>query len=98
MKAEAKHTPGPWQVVPAAKAEHPWVVGDAEGGSIASCEPMGPWMSAAEATANARLIAAAPEILAALKSLVGEWPPDEQVKLGDRIKQAQAAIFKAEGR
>lgn len=59
-------TPGPWQVVPEGQAEHRWVVGDHEGGSVASCEPMGPWMSYAEADSNARLIAAAPDLLAAL--------------------------------
>lgn len=66
--SEAKHTPGPWAVVPADKAEHRWIVGDAEGGSIASCEPMGPWMSAEEADANARLISAAPECLSVAKN------------------------------
>jgi hypothetical protein len=61
------HTPGPWQVLPPGKAQSPWIVADIEGGSIADCEPCGPWMPDQVATANARLIAAAPELLDALK-------------------------------
>lgn len=67
----ATHTPGPWQVVPEDKAESPWIVGTRDGGSIASCEPVGPWMSEQEASANARLIATAPELLEALKAVSG---------------------------
>ncbi len=63
------HTPGPWQVVPADQAVTPWIVGDKDGGSIADCSPPGPWMKKAQAAANARLIAAAPVMLAALKEL-----------------------------
>jgi hypothetical protein len=88
----SKCTPGPWQVVPADKAEHSWVVGDAEGGSIASCEPMGPWMSHAEASANANLIAAAPDMLAVLK-LVKRFA-DYEDNIGIPL---DAAIKKAEG-
>jgi hypothetical protein len=67
----SEHTPGPWQIVPKQQAQSEWIVGDAEGGSIADCEPPGPWMSADEAAANARLIAAAPDLLAAAASLIG---------------------------
>jgi hypothetical protein len=63
----SEHTPGPWEVVPEDRAESRWVIGDEEGGSIASCEPAGPWITLAQADANARLISAAPELLAALK-------------------------------
>lgn len=61
-----KHTSGPWVIMPEARAASRWVIGDAEGGSIGECAPPGPWMPEAEADANARLIAAAPELLAAL--------------------------------
>ena len=64
------HTPGPWQVMPSDKAQSPWIVGDAEGGSVADCEPPGPWMSASEADANVRLVAAAPDLLTELKAML----------------------------
>lgn len=61
-----KHTPGPWVVVPTSKATHRWVVGMPDGTSLASCEPMGPWITNEAADANARLMAAAPDLLRAL--------------------------------
>lgn len=63
------HTPGPWQVIPAAKAQSRFIVGDKNGGSVADCEPCGPWMTCEEADANARLIAAAPMLVEALQEL-----------------------------
>lgn len=65
--ADAVHidwTEGPWIVVPADKAEHPWVIGAEDGTSLATCEPMGPWISPQEADEIARLIASAPELKA----------------------------------
>lgn len=85
--------------MPEGKAEHPWVVGDAEGGSVASCEPMGPWMSGAEATANAHIIAAAPETYAALLGLTmlcaGRLPTEDLN--GPEMNAAAAALRKARG-
>lgn len=83
----AEHTPRPWQVIPEAEAQSRWIVGDAAGGSIADCEPPGPWMSRTEADANARLIAAAPDLLAAIiNSDDAHWTP-----------AMRAAIAKATG-
>jgi len=56
----------------------------------------GPQFGARQAEANARLIAAAPDMLAALKSLVGQ--SGEGVKFSDRMNAALDAIAKAEGR
>lgn len=50
------HTPTPWRLVPLNKAMSPFIVGDREGGSIADCEPPGPWMISEEAVANAVFI------------------------------------------
>lgn len=89
------HTPGPWQVVPPERAIHPWIVGDHECGSVADCEPPGPWMSFEEAAANARLCAAAPDLLAACKEarfrLFGTGPSAQPLSY-----QLDAAIARAE--
>jgi hypothetical protein len=58
-----------------------------------------------EAEANARLIAAAPELLAALKALIIDWDAiDSDAQVPEEIndnahwKAARAAIAKVEGR
>jgi hypothetical protein len=95
------HTPGPWQVVSAGTSQSRWIVGDREGGSIADCEPPGPWMSDGEADANAQLIAAAPDLVEALKACVIETVDYMTInELGDpeqqhNVKQARAALAKA---
>ncbi len=66
----SRFTPGPWRVIPADKAQSQWIVGDRDGGSIADCEPPGPWISEETADANTRLIAAAPDLLAALIAIL----------------------------
>lgn len=99
------HTPGPWQVVPPERAMHYWVVGDSDCGSIADCSPPGPWMSFEEAAANARLCAAAPDLLATLKlilPLAKGYAPEGQSKqarstCNDWIAAAVAAVERAEG-
>jgi hypothetical protein len=68
--AKTAHTPGPWHVVPPTRAEHRWVIGTRDESSVASCEPIGPWVSNEEADANARLIAAAPDMADALPELL----------------------------
>lgn len=90
------HTEGPWRVMPPDRAQSGWIVGDAEGGSIADCEPPGPWMPGEEADANALLIAAAPDLLAALIMIT-----DQLERIGDNrkdavfIEAARTAIAKA---
>ena len=66
-----QHTPGPWE------ANH---AGRKENGAAARIEHRGSILayivnanSESEYEANARLIAAAPELLAALREVVGEW-------------------------
>jgi hypothetical protein len=52
-----------------------------------------------EAQANLRLIAAAPDLLAALGKLVERWDADEIGQIdGEFIDDARAAIAKAEGK
>jgi len=86
--AKAPHTPGPWHVL---RND----VVDARSCHIASAQfnPAGRANSTEQMPANARLIAAAPDLLAALQKIAtgGHW-------LGECIRTAQAAIAKAEGR
>lgn len=70
MKTTATHTPGPWRTGDLAvtifgpKSDHPAPV------TIAHLATPGPRLSVSEQKANARLIAAAPEMLAALESII----------------------------
>ena len=81
----SKHTPGPWRSPrePNGKG-HGWQAGPAWLGTEAYSE---------ETAANARLIAAAPELLESLKLLMA----DERIGGPDGAK-ARAAIDKAEGK
>jgi len=96
-RAECSHTPAPWQVR-AWSCHAPTTVGiestDRPGwfDVVAECSGVGARFTR-EQDANARLIAAAPELLQALK---------EMVAISDRKHDAwdaaHAAIAKAEGR
>ena len=93
----AKHTPGPWEydygIVPPdgpEKYSDIYVIGDDREPIIIAefnnCIP--------EGLANARLIAAAPDLLAVLKHAV-HW--HDQLRATD-VKRMEDAIAKAEGR
>jgi hypothetical protein len=108
---ETNHTPGPWEIMadPINKGFHEyhdnrWIAtGDAQ---LEMCEyNENDWtlrkgrlicmMRDGQTKENAQLIAAAPELLAALKALIFQ----EEMNMGDcGIRdQARAAIAKAEG-
>lgn len=99
--SNTKHAPGPWRIIPANQAIHQWVIGDKEGYSIADCEPSGPVWNLDEADANARLIAAAPDLFEALRSCLAEmeaWELDPEMDTAaEPIRLARAAIAKATG-
>lgn len=109
----AKHTPGPWVGIdPKTKKfrNSPWTVDN----ETASCTVAAPikakrktvalvvtddWYAKDELHANAHLIAAAPELLEALKDMLHVMEQHEQLSgcdcsIGD---QARAAIAKATG-
>ena len=98
--SEAKHTPGPWEASgnlvrsPMHQPE-----GLPRGVQIVECRDGYFLPHTEEAKANARLIAAAPELLEALERLADAYerlkPPG--YPLSDREKQARAAIAKATG-
>ena len=90
----AKYTPGPWCV----NGHSPIggiLVSTANGVDICICD--GP-NGSGKAEANARLIAAAPDMLAALESAcdaVRPFAADDAKDLPAWVKQARAAIAKA---
>ena len=94
------HTPGPWRV---GRKLSNCVVVTAEGKDIGTVS-INKYTDNAINEANARLIATAPELLAALKTLVGllDVQADEMEEAGIAIlperEAARAIIDKAEGR
>ena len=62
------HTPGPWTVK--GRKMEARIYGNVEGGPVAVVPYVTEWASNQYDEANARLIAAAPELLAALQTLV----------------------------
>lgn len=90
----AEHTPGPWEAI------EDTVRARGSQRAIADC---GTWHVGTQDKANARLIAAAPDLLDALKAAV-EWIDPDEPDLVNReecaadLEKARAAIAKAEGR
>ena len=106
---ESKHTPGPWTAHTDVVGTNPDILVDAIGHGIIADIGGG---SIEERQANANLIAAAPELLAALKEYVATIPAfrskpvgapgsaarNEQGALIALEDRAKAVIAKAEGR
>ena len=91
----SKHTPGPWTVTG-------WCAGDSVGWSVGlgADQRISVHAESEESGANARLIAAAPDLLEALKVMVASaFPhPVEHPAMTAAWKVAEAAIEKAEGK
>ena len=87
-----KHTPGPWLAVSNRSNTAFSCIAYPDGYTLATCNnvSVGDW------EANARLIAAAPELLEVLKAFPGFI--DDATIGDDWIERAWAAIAKAEGR
>jgi len=100
MKENAKHTPGPWGVIENSdqadmivsickeKIDGPRIVVDPDSGIMGR--------DVAQAIANACLIAAAPELLAACKYALSKLPLDRKGE--DTYLRLAEAVNKAEGR
>lgn len=99
---EPKHTPGPWYIGPNKTQvydknvwyDENWIRYGETPNMIIDIEPANP--------ANARLIAAAPELLEALQNIVGIYNDSDRWTQGDEpepveIQAARAAIAKATG-
>lgn len=98
----SEHTPGPWSVEDH-HAEGWLSVGGPDNSVDLICDLLG-WQVAegqttplAVAMANARLIAAAPDLLAALKMVAATVEAGEELTWGQR-QQVLGAIGRAEGR
>lgn len=99
------HTPGPWKAARASNREndenHWLVTADSphvDGGIQTVASINGPW-KAGNYAANARLIAAAPELLAALQAILArvDRPGGTIASIrGEDIAQARSAIAKAQ--
>lgn len=110
MSAEAKYTPGPWVRDTSQGADWGWIR-DAEGHMVAVCgipegeDSLANRRNGTDPTeANANLIAAAPDLLAALKTMHALMANGcgELARLPytwrEEFEAAEAAIAKAEGR
>ena len=88
-----QHTPAPWAI-----SIYSGII-DGRGCRVAQAEPM-PGQDKDEQTANAQLIAAAPELLAALQACIARMEDLQNVTnypLAWPRVQAEAAITKAKG-
>lgn len=94
--SESKHTPGPWLVQMEWQGEPVVALVANPGRSVYVVSEDGPPRNG---EANARLIAAAPELLEALKALqkVGVLNPTNSPRVNQAISDMVAAIKKAEG-
>lgn len=111
---KAQHTPGPWEViVPPSSLLTTRLVRGGDGDTVALVGYRDFTAGQAADLANARLIAAAPEMLAALREAVGfidsadapavgaivqdSLVPSAYVALANILESARAAIAQAEG-
>jgi hypothetical protein len=93
------HTPGPWTVEEYGDDETPTLVIHKDSDSrICFMATPGSYGSAARIEADARLIAAAPEMYAALKKIIADAESDDGATAWDGADIARPAIAKAEGR
>lgn len=89
----SNHTPGPWHVTAMHKGIRPSFHSPGENGGVAICEM---YSSGRDVVANARLIAAAPDLLEALEGMVSDF--DGCYADGEpAMIKARAAIAKARG-
>ena len=100
----ASYTPGPWRYATESSGKNYSRTGQVfhvlANGSNTYVASVGPLGQASEPTANAnaRLIAAAPELLAALTDLLNAYFPESTSGARSYWKAAEAAIAKAEGK
>jgi hypothetical protein len=87
LMSTEQHTQGPWRVDPT----HPLCI-ESDRGNIALVN------LARSSEADARLIAAAPQLLASLREMLGWYVEGSHAVPRIYIERANAAIAKAEGR
>lgn len=99
---QTNHTPGPWSLKMTGWRTNPFAIYSPRRPGAVACVPSRTSVPLDEQDANARLIAAAPELLAALKGMDEElslWGADtiETMNLTARLDAIRAAIAKAKG-
>jgi hypothetical protein len=93
--SEAKHTPGPWSVGHPDDNGQPVVTSAYF--EIATCWHHCVASVEKQAHANARLMAAAPDMLSVVKAFVAQYPVGLNPFLDEAYREALAAIAKAQG-
>lgn len=94
----SKHTPGPWNCMRASAAGREIITSEVSPVDVCVLSHFN--KSAAEIDANARLIAAAPDLLEALENLLCLYKMGKPNHFGDNLQpviDAKAAIAKATG-
>ena len=91
-----QHTPGPWKAASAAACAEIEVMEIAEVAHMRVIPAAGGWPTPGAPEDDARLMAAAPELLAALDRLLSSGDVRDAADAG-ALKQARAAIAKAVG-
>lgn len=95
MKTETQtYTPGPWFVKVVAGSKCNWAIDDAEKNEHVATA----WGTEHAALANARLIAAAPDLLEAAKLWLETMRQNNAPEYSIQMRIVRAAINKAEGR
>jgi hypothetical protein len=97
--SEAKHTPGPWywsDNYPTLDGRSNWSLIGADGYGVLCCDGVENSPQGLNDNKNADLIAAAPELLEALKHAVGWADGDDAIRRLD-VDLMRAAITKATG-
>jgi hypothetical protein len=93
---DCKHTPGPWEAYTRDRTSNPPFImqrGETSGWIAQTCS----WVGADQADANARLIAAAPDLLEALREIDLLATRHEAGAIGKAQKIARAAIASVDG-
>lgn len=103
MSNSAKHTPGPWAVDDGMYNPNPLIVAASEAGPLTVAEVLDDvYPDVAAQLANARLIAAAPEMLDLIRRQVGamgDGPMSDMNYAGiNWLKDAREVLAKAEGK
>lgn len=96
----AQHTPGPWQAIDWVCHAPTTIVRDYCGERTVVAECSGSGRDTRDCLADAQLIAASPDLLAALQPFVGHNSSDEFITIRVRtedVTRARAAIAKATG-
>jgi len=96
VSSPRQHTPGPWHSEGYPRYVGPTVVSPDGPVCAISTGPLDRTLPRMPAAANARLIAAAPELLAALEALCEDKYLADPIN-ADRMRAARAAIAKARG-